>query len=77
MTRDRDDLLTSKPASQIIGIKPDTVRSLTRRGVLPAIRTAGGVYVYRRRDCERLARTRYQREPVQDDAPAAWRAAEA
>jgi predicted site-specific integrase-resolvase len=60
MARDRDDLLTTTPAGVIIGIKPDTVRSLVRRGRLDAIRTPSGQYLFRRRDCEREAERRAQ-----------------
>jgi excisionase family DNA binding protein len=70
MTRDRDDLLTTTPAAELIGVKPDTVRSLVRRGLLDAIRTPTGQYLYRRRDCERLGRRRYPRQPVHGNAPA-------
>jgi excisionase family DNA binding protein len=62
MARNRDDLLTTSPAARVLGVRPDTVRKLTRQGVLDACRTPTGQYVYWLRDVEQLARQRYRRE---------------
>jgi predicted site-specific integrase-resolvase len=72
-SRHDDDWLTTQPAARILDTIPDKVRALVRRGVLPAIRTPSGQYIYRRSDVEHVARERQQRRPVQESAPATGR----
>lgn len=45
-------------AARRLGVSPDTVRVLARRGVLPALRTESGVRFFDLADVERLARER-------------------
>ncbi|MDQ6834486.1 MAG: helix-turn-helix domain-containing protein [Chloroflexota bacterium] len=43
-------------ASRILGVTPQTVRLMIRRGSLPvAARTEGGIHLFDRTDVERLA----------------------
>lgn len=61
-------------AARILNVSPDTVRRLERTGVLPALKTAGGVRLFNRTDVERLALERQgsqegRNEPVSDRRP--------
>ncbi len=59
---DIHDLLSTADAARILGVVPATVRQLERNGRLPAIRTAGGIRLFRRADVERFARERALRQ---------------
>jgi excisionase family DNA binding protein len=50
-------VLTSE-AARILGVTPETVRSMHRRGVLSAERTETLVRLFNREDVERLAEAR-------------------
>ncbi len=52
------DLLTKADAARLLDLTPAAVVALERRGHLKAMRTAGGVRLFVRRDVERLARRR-------------------
>ena len=62
MTHDAEahpaELLTKSDAAKILGLTPAAVVLLERNGHLTALRTAGGIRLFRRRDIERLARIR-------------------
>ena len=55
--------LTSQ-AARAFGVSPETVRLWERRGVLPALKTVGGVRLFDRRDVERLAQQRRENADV-------------
>lgn len=55
------DLLTKSDASKILGITPAAVVLLERKGQLPALRTAGGVRLFRRDEVNALAARRAQK----------------
>lgn len=57
-----DQLLSVADASRILNVVPATVRAMERAGRLPALRTAGGIRLFRREDVERLAVERHRRE---------------
>jgi excisionase family DNA binding protein len=54
-------LLTNEVA-KILNVSPETVRLWERAGRLRAVRTAGGVRLFDRRDVERLSRERDSKE---------------
>lgn len=54
----QDELLGVADAGRVLGVGPQRVRNLERDGRLPALRTVGGVRLFRRADVERLARER-------------------
>jgi hypothetical protein len=57
-----EELISSSPASHILGVSTHTVRQLASRGELPVaayVRPIG--VVFRRADVERVAREREQR----------------
>jgi excisionase family DNA binding protein len=54
----KDALLLTSEAGKILEISPDQVRHLERTGRLPAVKTSGGVRLFKRCDVERLARER-------------------
>ncbi len=49
-----EQLLGVADAARLLGVVPATVRQMERDGRLPAMRTAGGVRVFRLVDVERL-----------------------
>lgn len=52
-------LLSAADASRILGVTPQTVRLMVRRGVLPvAAQTEGGIRLFQRSDVERVAAAR-------------------
>lgn len=53
-----DDLMTVADAAGILGLSVDMVRLLEKSGRLPALRTTGGIRLFRRADVERLAEER-------------------
>lgn len=55
-----DPVLTTE-AARLCGVAPETIRHWHAIGRLPAVRTAGGVRLFSRADCERIAREREQR----------------
>ncbi len=64
-----DTLLSVADASRILGVTPQTVRLMVRRGTLTvAARTEGGIRLFRRPDVERLAADRAAQ--VQPSPPA-------
>ena len=56
-----DDLLFTTEVSRILSVSAETVRSWERRGILPALRTAAGVRLFKRSDVEDVARKRERR----------------
>ena len=46
--------LTVSGVGQILGLTPEAVRVLERKGKLPAVRTTGGIRLFRASDVERL-----------------------
>jgi excisionase family DNA binding protein len=57
-----ETLLSVADASRILGVTPQTVRLMVRRGVLVvAAQTEGGIRLFRRADVERLAADRASR----------------
>ncbi len=64
--------LTVGDVARRLGVGPDAVRERERRGKLRAIRTAGGVRLFRGRDVEALLRgrehrTKTDREPLREE----------
>lgn len=58
------DYLTAADASRILGVTSATVRSMERRGSLPAdARTEGGIRLFRRSRVESLQRRREAKRP--------------
>lgn len=57
------DWLTVADVSRRLNLMPDTVRELERRGRLKAIRTEGGVRLFRKSDVEQFAREFQARRP--------------
>lgn len=55
--------LTTGPAAAILGLSAQAVRKLEQRGLLPAIRTKGGIRLFRRDQVEAL-RERGARRPT-------------
>ena len=60
-----EQLLGVADAARILGVVPATVRQMERDGRLPAMRTAGGVRVFRLADVQRLGAER----PVAQHGP--------
>ena len=62
-----ETFLSVADASRILGVTPQTVRLMVRRGVLSvSARTEGGIQLFRRADVERLADERSgQASPAQ------------
>ena len=52
------DILTVTGASRILGVTPETVRALHKRGVLAGVRTDNGIRLFLRTEVERVARER-------------------
>ena len=63
-------LLTSEVA-RINAVAPETVRLWERSGRLRAVKTAGGVRLFDRRDVERLAREREAKRVTTTSLPTA------
>ncbi|MFQ5880375.1 MAG: helix-turn-helix domain-containing protein [Dehalococcoidia bacterium] len=63
-------LLTCGDAARVLSVVPDTVRAMERAGRLPAVRTLGGIRLFRREDIDRVAAERAQ---AQGKRPAAER----
>jgi len=61
LKNDADDILTSGPAARIIGFSTEALRQVVRAGNLRAMRTAGGVLLFKRSDVERFAAERQAR----------------
>ncbi len=59
-----DRLLTVGDVARRLQVMPDTVRELERRGRLKAIRTEGGVRLFRKADVEEFAREFQPRRPL-------------
>lgn len=53
-----DRLLTCADVAKLLGVVPDTVRDLERRGRLKATRTAGGIRLFREADVRQFVQTR-------------------
>jgi excisionase family DNA binding protein len=62
--REQDQFLSTSGAARILGVTPDTVRYLERRGRLPALHLESGQRVFRRSDVEELARRRGDLTPA-------------
>jgi excisionase family DNA binding protein len=60
------DLLTPAEAAQVLGLTPAGIVAMATRGALPAIRTASGRRLFRRRDIERIAVRRAEAESKVD-----------
>ena len=59
-----DKLLTVGDVARRLQVMPDTVRELERRGRLRALRTEGGVRLFRKADIERFAQEFQARRPL-------------
>jgi len=57
-----DRFLTVADVARKLNLMPDTVRDLERRGRLKAIRTAGGLRLFRDADVERFVQERMRLE---------------
>ncbi len=67
-----DKLLSVADASRILGVTPQTVRLMVRRGTLTvAAQTEGGIRLFNRPDVERLAADRRLRASGGQPVPAA------
>ncbi len=54
-----DDLLETSVAARLLGLTPEAVRVLNKKGrLVPALRTSRGWSLYFRRDVEKLAEAR-------------------
>jgi excisionase family DNA binding protein len=53
-----DRLLTCADVARLLNVVPDTVRDLERRGRIKAIRTPGGIRLFREADVKRFAQMR-------------------
>jgi len=53
-----DELLTKADVAKILGITPDAVIFLEKKGHLPAFRTKGGVRLFKAEDVAKLATLR-------------------
>jgi excisionase family DNA binding protein len=58
-----EQFLTAADAARILGVVPATVRQMALSGRLPALRTEGGVRLFRRDDVERLKAERETHRP--------------
>lgn len=58
-----DELMTPADAAPLLGVSVNMVRLLEIKGRLPALRTAGGVRLFRRGDVEALAAERRRNPP--------------
>lgn len=58
MTTATSEFLSTGDAARRLGVAPDTVRLWERNGCLPAMRTAGGIRLFRREDVEKVAAER-------------------
>ena len=58
-----DELMTPGDAAPLLGVSVNMVRLLEIKGRLPALRTAGGVRLFRRGDVEALAAERRRNPP--------------
>lgn len=56
--RDREELLSTADVARCLGITPEGVRYLERRGKVKAARTRSGQRIFRLEDVEQLARDR-------------------
>lgn len=56
--RQADELLSTNDAAKILGVTPDNIRYLERRGKLKAEYTHSGQRIFRRGDVEAAARAR-------------------
>ncbi len=56
-----DQWLTVADVARKLNLMPDTVRDLERRGRLKAVRTAGGVRLFRKADIEEFIQEREAR----------------
>jgi DNA-binding transcriptional MerR regulator len=63
-----DTPLLTNEVARICGVSPATVRLWERNGRLPALRTAGGVRLFARKDAERIAGERLNQD-VSGDQP--------
>lgn len=70
-----DQFLSVSDAAAALGLSAEAVRKLEQRGLLPAIRTAGGWRLFRYEDVERLRQlsdrrpTRWHPYPPEARAP--------
>jgi excisionase family DNA binding protein len=55
---DPSELLTAGDAARLLGVSASTIRLWAQLGKIPSRRTAGGVRLFLRVDCERVAKTR-------------------
>ncbi len=64
-----DRLLTCADVARLLGVVPDTVRDLERRGRLKAIRTPGGIRLFQEADVKQFAQIRREaRRKIQGSA---------
>jgi excisionase family DNA binding protein len=56
------EFLSTSEVARLVGVSGDTVRYWARNGLLPAVQSAGGIRLYRRRDVEKIKHERSKRE---------------
>jgi DNA-binding transcriptional MerR regulator len=56
------ELLMASEAARLLGMSPENVRLLERKGRLRAKKTPSGIRLFMRRDVERLARERQAKQ---------------
>lgn len=64
-----NEVLSTAAAARILGVVPDTVRQLERKGEIPALRMEGGTRVFLRSDVERVAAEREARQNAKANRP--------
>ena len=64
-----EDLILSGDAARILDVAVETVRVYERQGLLAARRTARGIRLFSRREVERVARERRERQASRVSAP--------
>lgn len=63
-----DSLMTTSAVARLINKSVETVRLYDRKGLLPALRTESGMWLFRRGDVEALAAKLAQRLPAKRGA---------
>lgn len=64
-----NDFLTTAPAARELGVASQTVIEWERQGKLPAIKTSGGVRLFRREDIEVLKKKRQAEQVLNERIP--------
>ena len=59
MSQEQSPVLTTTDAARLIGVSAETIRLWEKLGKLAATKTASGLRLFRRIDCERAAAVRH------------------